>query len=267
MSPAGGQSEGDAGRAGAAPEAPAYGRSRTMPLPPLALDRAEALGYVGYAGQEMDEQLQERFERLADDCEQKLSPACVWALYEIDGERTRGAGEGGAPCVFLRGTSLALPGGDIARHLKGAREAALLACTLGAESERELRKLASLSPTDELLYSAAASALVEAAANAAEARIVEAAAARGLHTNWRYSPGYGDLPLSVQPDFIKTLDATRRIGIVVNPGGLMVPTKSITAVIGVFDAPVEGAEVRTSCAGCQLSGCCEMRKRGSTCHG
>ena len=247
--------------------APVYGRPQTMQLPPLTLDREEALGYVGYAGQEMDKELRARFERLADRCESSLSPTCVWALYQIDEERSAQAAGAGEPCVYLRGCRLNLPGRDISRHLDGAREAALMACTLGAESERELRKLASLSPTDELLYSAAGSALVEAAANAAEARIVADAAARGLRTNFRYSPGYGDLPLSIQPEFIKTLDATRRVGIVVNPGGLMVPTKSVTAVVGLFDGPAPEADVRSSCASCQLKGCCELRKRGKTCHG
>ena len=238
-----------------------------MALPPLELDREEALGYVGYAGQEMDAHLRDRFEKLAESCERDLKPTCVWALYQVDEERTRENAEAGTPAVALRGCALALPGRDIAAHLQGACEAALLACTLGAASEREMRKLGALSATDELLYSAACSALVEAAANAAEARIVAQAAARRLHTNWRFSPGYGDLPLSIQPEFLRTLDATRRAGIVVNAGGLMVPTKSVTAVVGLFDQPAPGAEVRTRCGVCQLKQCCELRKRGTTCHG
>ena len=248
-----------------------YGRPSTLELPALTLDRDEALGYVGYAGQLMDEQLRERFEALAQSCERKLRPAAVWALYELDERRTRRACEARTPEVALTGCALTLPGRDIARHLEGAREVALMACTLGAASERELRALGARSAVDELLFGACASALVEAAGNAAEARIVAAAAERGLRTNWRFSPGYGDLPLSIQPQFIRTLDATRRIGVVVNSGGLMVPTKSITAVVGLFDADADAAgaqaEVRTRCSVCQLAGCCELRKRGTTCHG
>ena len=106
---------------------------------------------------------------------------------------------------------LVLEGRDIARHLDGACEAVLMACTLGAESERALRLRTATSPTDALLYGAAASALVEAAADAEESRIVAEAAARGLRTNFRYSPGFGDLPLAVQPAFLAALDAPRRI--------------------------------------------------------
>lgn len=231
----------------------------------VRLDRDEALGYLGYAGQDVDAALLARFHALADACEQGLKPAHVWAAFPIDEGATRW--DGGSPCVVLGGCGLALPGRDIADHLRGARQAVLLACTLGLASERELRKHAAISATDGLLYGAAASALVEAEANAAEAEVVAWAAGRGLHTNWRYSPGYGDLPLSVQPAFLRALDATRRLGLSATPSNMLVPTKSITAVVGLFDSPQGGSGVRTACARCTLRACCTLRKKGRTCHG
>ena len=243
----------------------AYGRPETLRLPALTLDRTEALGYVGYAGQVLDDELRERFERLADACERDLHPACACAAFEVDAARTRWGGDDAQ--VALAGSQLVLPGRDIARHLEGAREVVLMACTLGAASERELRKHAALSPVDALLYGAAASAFVEAAANAAEAAIVERAAARGLRASFRYSPGYGDLPLAVQPAFLDALDATRRIGLGVTEGNLLVPTKSVTAVIGLFDGPAPKTAVRAACETCQLRGCCPRREKGRTCHG
>lgn len=263
---------------------------------PLVLDREEALGYLGYAGQSVDVALQSRFDRLADACEQGTAPAFAWAAFSVDEDKTlwdaQGAQSGGAasdglppsappsqgarsrppaeggsqPQVALAGCGLVLPGRDIARHLRGAKAVALMACTLGMVNERELRKHNAMSPTDGMMYGAASSALVEAAANAVEASIVAWAADRGLHTNWRYSPGYGDLPLSVQPAFLRSLDATRRIGLSLTPSWLLVPTKSVTAVVGLFDRPQAGAEVRTGCKGCQLRTACQLRKRGRTCH-
>lgn len=49
----------------------------------------------------------------------------------------------------------------------------------------------------------------------------------------RYSPGYGDLSLSIQPDFLKMLDASRKIGITINDSLLMTPSKSVTAIAGI----------------------------------
>lgn len=232
--------------------------------PTLRLDRAEALRYLGYTGQELDPQLAARFEQLADACERTLRPACVHAVFAVDEARSRW--DGADARVALEGCDLVLEGRDIAAHLRGAQAAALMACTLGAASERELRKHAALGPTDALLYGAAASALVEAAANAEEAVIVEEAAATGLRTNFRFSPGYGDFPLAVQPAFLAALDAPRRIGLAVTEGGLLVPVKSITAVVGLFDHAVPGAAVRSACAVCQLRDGCQLRKKGITCH-
>lgn len=235
------------------------------PAPALRLDRAEALRYLGYAGQELDEGLRARFERLADACERTLRPACVHAVFDVD--EALSCWDGDEPRVALAGSSLVLEGRSIAAHLRGARKAALMACTLGAAGERELRKHVALGPTDGLLYDAAASALVEAAANAAEAAIAQEAAVQGLHASFRFSPGYGDLPLTVQPAFLAALDAQRRIGLTVTEGNLLVPTKSITAVVGLFDRPLPSATVRDECASCQLRPNCQLRKKGITCHG
>jgi hypothetical protein len=39
----------------------------------------------------------------------------------------------------------------------------------------------------------------------------------------RFSPGYGDFPFAQQPDFCRTLDISRRIGVNLSPSGLMIP--------------------------------------------
>ena len=233
----------------------------------LRLDRAEALGYLGYAGQQVDEALTARFDALADACEQSTVPAYAWAAFSIDAARTHWDNTAAQSQVALLGCSLVLTGRDIARHLRGARAVALLACTLGLANERELQRRAALSAVDGVMYGAAGSALVEACANAAESAVVAAAADAGLHTNWRFSPGYGDLPLTLQPQFLRALDATRRLGLTATPTCLLVPTKSVTAVVGLFDRPQDGVDVRTTCGTCQLRKTCNLRKQGRTCHG
>ena len=231
----------------------------------VRIDRAEALRYLGYAGQEIDPALRVRFEQLVCACEREMRPACVHATFIID--EARSSWEGDDAHVALVGCSFVLDGRDIAAHLRGACKAALMACTLGAASERELRKHAALGPTDGLLYDAAASALVEAAADRAEAAIVEEAASQGLRTNCRYSPGYGDFPLTVQPAFLAALDAPRRLGLVATEDHLLVPTKSITAVVGLFDSVSAGAAARSGCSSCRLRLDCHFRKKGITCYG
>lgn len=231
----------------------------------LFLDREEALSYLGYAGQELDETFCNRFLELVQACEQSTQPKFAWAVFEVDDAASVWIGD--KPCVRLKHCALELPGKDIAAHLRGAQQVALMACTLGPQNEQDIRRYKAVSVTDGLVYDACSSALVEACANAAEQPIAEYAAKRGLYLKWRYSPGYGDLPLSIQPAFLNALDATRRLGIRTTNTCLMVPTKSITALVGLFAEPQETTRLEKSCDNCQVKDVCALRKSGRTCRG
>ena len=107
------------------------------------------------------------------------------------------------------------------------------------------------------------SALAEQAAEAAEAELRQWAARQGKYLTGRYSPGYGDWPLAVQPLLAAALDTARRAGLCVTENNLMTPRKSITAILGVSDHPVRGH--LAGCGHCVLRTRCEYRKRGITC--
>jgi hypothetical protein len=90
-----------------------------------------------------------------------------------------------------------------------------------------------------------------------------AAASAPARLTARYSPGYGDFPLSEQRHIFALLDVTRRIGVSLTEGGLMLPQKSVTALIGL-GAP-EGARTATSCDTCPAQAHCMFRKEGRSC--
>ena len=83
------------------------------------------------------------------------------------------------------------------------------------------------------------------------------------HLTDRFSPGYGDFPFSQQRDFFDVLDITRRIGVSLTESGLMLPQKSVTALIGVSDRPQ--AHRHRGCASCILFEDCGFRKEGTHC--
>lgn len=70
-----------------------------------------------------------------------------------------------------------------------------------------------------------------------QAQIAEKEAATGLFLKPRYSPGYGDFALESQKEIFARLECAKRIGLTLTDTMLMVPFKSVTAVIGVTDAP------------------------------
>ena len=104
---------------------------------------------------------------------------------------------------------------------------------------------------------------VESLEAAAEAELRQWAAGQGKYLTGRYSPGYGDWPIAVQPLLAAALDTARRAGLCVTDSDLMTPRKSITAVLGVSDHPVKGH--LAGCGHCVLRTRCEYRKRGITC--
>lgn len=116
---------------------------------------------------------------------------------------------------------------SLAARLSGCRECAVMALTLGAGTDRYLSRLSLTSPSAHFVADALASAIAEAAADEAEKIILA-----GRKTPGRFSPGYGDFPLSLQPAVLALTDAGRLSGITVSPSLLMSPMKSITAVIG-----------------------------------
>ena len=122
-----------------------------------------------------------------------------------------------------------------------------MACTLGMDAERRLRTTGAQHPLEGAVLDAACSAYVEAAVEQMDQQVKTDAAAHGLAGNWRFSPGYGDCPLSAQRSIVNALNATRLIGLTVTPTSLLMPTKSVTAVIGLFDGEVHDAQTRPTC--------------------
>lgn len=226
-------------------------------VPDAHVDRAEALRYIGYAGQQIDDQLAMRFDRIIADCERIAHPSYAFRILPL----TR-TDEG----MRLVGSTLTLPGNDIARHLEKASACGVLVCTLGLPYERELQQLGHRNELDALLFGTAGSSLVESVADICESAIVAEAATAGLRTNTRFSPGYGDLPLTLQPRILDVLDAPRRLGVVANDSNLLIPTKSTTAFIGLFDSDHIVSSVKQSCAQCPCKSHCALRKQGTPCY-
>lgn len=226
-----------------------------------SVDRGEVLRYLGYAGQELTPELDARIDEVVADCLRACRPQGVTRVFDVAGRGKRD----GAPVIELAGTALSLAGRSIAEHLDGAVAVGVLAVTVGMGVEAELRRLSLTDPLAQVVFDAAGTAAVERAADAAEASVVAEAAGRGLHCGSRFSPGYGDLPLSTQPVLLDALDAGRLLGIRLSPALLMSPTKSVTAVVGLFERP--RAEARASCAGCPCRDFCVLLRVGSSCRG
>lgn len=198
--------------------------------------RAELLRRVGMMGREPDADTEARLERASARCFRTAQPRHAYAFFPL---------ERGKDGICLTGTRLCLTGRSIAAYLEGAAQCALMAVTLGMQTEREQRMLAAAGRlTEAVLFDAACSAYIEIAADACQAELAAAAARRGLRAGGRFSPGYGDLPLQVQGALLSALDAPRRLGLTLTDSLLMLPRKSITAIVPLVrqDGPARSEE-------------------------
>ena len=208
-------------------------------------DRRLVLRYLGAAGWAPDAATAALLDKAEALVRQAATPRGIWRP------------------LLLAALDLQAAGGDLARHLQGCRSLVYMAATLGAGVDALLRRL---EVTDIALCAAAdatASAAIEPVCDAVEADARARVQAQGNFMTGRYSPGYGDCPLDLQAELCRALDTPRGIGLTVTPQKLLVPRKSVTAILGVADHPVAGA--RAGCAHCLLRETCAYRKRGTTC--
>ena len=147
---------------------------------------------------------------------------------------------------------------SLARNLSGCCGAILLAATIGPACDMLVRRAGVTSAVDASIYQACGAAAIESFLDDMNDRYKADYEAQGLFLRPRFSPGYGDLKLDHQKDWFRLLDITKQIGIELTDSLLMVPTKSVTAIIGIgINKESHGC---SGCAGCNKKGTCDFSK-------
>ena len=190
----------------------------------MTINVEEALRYLG-AGN-ADDDLRRAMADTAKELEARITPRWTWRVFPLEQDTLR-----------VQGTEVALPGNLARRMLADCRQVSLMACTLGAEFDRLMRAAQARDMARAVMLDACGSALVEAGCDAAEKEI--AGRMPGLYLTDRFSPGYGDLPLSFQQELFRLLNCQKLLGISLNDSLLMTPKKSVTAIVGICENPKE----------------------------
>jgi len=220
----------------------------------LDINKEEVLRYLGYKGQDIDENLTSTIEECREEIKKVITPRVVYSYKNI-----KSSDDG----VEVITTNLILKGKDIKEHLKNSTECVLMAVTLGNEVEKRTRLYEKTNLTKALILDACATTAVEEVCDIVENGVKEKAILDGMNITFRYSPGYGDLPLDVQNSFLRALEAQKKIGLTVSENNLLFPRKSVTAIIGIVNSGIE--KKRKSCEECSNYQNCSFRKEGESC--
>lgn len=219
-----------------------------------SLPKDEVLRYLGYRGTELPQQLNE----LIDECiETTLNTITPRYLYREFPLKKTDSG------IQLGDASLILPGKEIQDHLYSCESAYLLCVTLGLSIDKLIRLKMISAPDEGVIYDSCASTAVEALADFVQREIEAEISPSGKNLTWRFSPGYGDLPLFVQRELLQVMDCSRKIGLSLNESLLLAPTKSVTAILGVSDTKADPR--KNKCDYCNNRANCAFRKRGTQC--
>jgi len=120
---------------------------------------------------------------------------------------------------------------SLAKNHKGCDMSVLFAATTGAKPELQRKRAAVTSPSQALVLDAIGTAAIESFCD----RLCDEWADEfdGCLLRPRFSPGYGDLPLGLQKTLLTYLDSSRKAGIVLTDSYLMIPQKSVSAIVGI----------------------------------
>ena len=171
------------------------------------INRREVLRYLGYKNQEADENVS----RIVEDCLELL-----WKNV--------------SPKYRVREFPLTLGAKDCEKIL-------VFAATLGVGADYLIQKYNRLEMSRAVILQAASAAMIEEYCDQVCEGLKKEYEEKGLYLRPRFSPGYGDFSLSCQSAVLDALDAGKHLGIKLTDSFLMMPSKSVTAVIGVSQKP------------------------------
>ena len=146
---------------------------------------------------------------------------------------------------------------SLASNLCGCERVIAFAATVGLEIDRLINRYENIYPLKAYAFQAIGAERVESLCAFFSNKTAESQAAGGWYTRPRFSCGYGDFPLEKQRDFFAALDCGRKIGLTLNDGLIMSPSKSVTALIGLSRRP---SNKEFSCGDCDRYDDCGFRR-------
>ena len=188
----------------------------------MQVNRKEILRYLGYRGKPADKKVLSLVESCLSELERTAQPksTCAWYDAAVQGEEVSFAG-------------LCIRSEKLAAHLRGCSRAVVFAATLGTGVDRLMARYERIDMSRAVVMQASAAALIEAYCNERCEQLAREAAVQGYFLRPRFSPGYADFSIQYQRELLRLLDAAKTIGLSMTESCMLVPVKSVTAVIGL----------------------------------
>ena len=215
--------------------------------------RREVLRYMGMGGaaaQNVDPRILHGIEGALAELRRRTRPRFLRKICPLDF-----VGESGEMLSF--GGLFSVKSRSLQINLRDCSEVVLFAATLGAEADQLISRASRRDISQGLIMEASATALIEDYCDTCQMEIEGEMNRQGKTLRPRFSPGYGDFDISHQKDMVRLLDTPRQIGVTLTEGGMLAPSKSVTAIMGIvsWSGGESGGENNGSRQRCHIHGC------------
>ena len=234
---------------------------KTYKASEIEIDPHEVLRYLGYKKDLVTAEDLAQVEGFLPEACTAVKPAACWGRFEVEllpgdvirfpyGEvksadlarNLRGGRETSGREVAPSGAAVPPSGAAVPPATAGApsgvsassrREIFIFATTIGLDYDRLVQRAHISSMAKASFLNAIGAAAVENVCDQLNEELRQLAAGEGKTLRPRYSAGYGDFTLENQRGIFDLLTPSKYIGLTLKDNLIMVPEKSVTAVIGI----------------------------------
>lgn len=215
---------------------------KTLFLKPdeVEINSAMALRFLRVR-REVDEQVKGIFRQCVDEFLENVNYKACYRYFDIKIEDD----------IIFFDDVMQFQSKKLAKNLSGCKGAFLFVATTSAMVDRLINKHMNLQLSRAMMIDAIGSSAVECFCDSLCRHIEDE---NNIKLRPRFSPGYGDLSIKYQSVVLGVCDCSRKIGVMLTHNNMMVPRKSVSAIVGVRPEN-EKCEKSSSCENCDSKNC------------
>lgn len=183
----------------------------------------EAVRYLGYGNHAIDARTLALIASSFQELDKAAGRRVIYRIFDVSPEENDTLSIG----------TLKIQSRNLKRNLKSCEKAYILGATLGVDIDTMLRRYTLTDMARVVILQACAAAMLEEYLDCCQEILRQEQEKEGFYLRPRFSPGYGDFPVTHQEQILCMLDAPKKIGLTLTSGSMLTPTKSVTAIIGL----------------------------------
>lgn len=210
----------------------------------LNLDICEIKRYLEYDCSTLDDMTKQILDECLSEIDDLVLPKFTYQIFDVSYTKDM---------VKLNEHPLELSSIELVKHLQGSPRIILLVATLGLQLDQVIKRLELTNLSKSFILNAVANEYIEVYLDNEINKLKD----EYPYQTSRYSIGYGDLELCNQKGLIDLLQANKTIGVQILETHLLVPSKSVSAIIGITNE--QCVSKLSKCPLCYENGRCSMK--------